>query len=69
MLTDIEHVEADEVRLDIEVYETNELISLMVEIEAGHIDIDEVDDGDEGMVVFEMEVEMMMREVDEEVDM
>ena len=69
MLTDIEHVEVDEVSFDIEVYETNELISLMVEIEAGHIDIDEVDDGDEEMVVFEMEVEMMMQVLDEEVDM
>ena len=39
------------------------------ETEVEHIDGDEVDDGDEVIVVFEMVVEMMINEQDDEVDM
>lgn len=65
----IEQHEHDEHKVDIEAEVMLLLINATDETEAEHIDMVEVEDGDEVTEMYEMVVEMMTKVHDEEVDM
>ena len=65
----MELLELEELRLDIEVEVINEHINLAEVMEVELMDMDEVDDGGEVTEVYEIVVQMMINEDDEEVDM
>lgn len=62
-----ELLERVEARLDIELHEINEQINLTDETEVELIDMVDEDDGDEVIHLYEMVVEMMISEDEDEV--